>query len=50
MLIKVTFKENFKKWDGNVCYVFPKLSLMTEFDGKKYCSRQFSKFIIVYSF
>ena len=35
-----------EKWDGNVT----KLSLITVFDEKKYCSKQFSKIIIVYSF
>ena len=38
------------KWDGNVTNIFfPKLSLITVFE-KKYCSKQFSKVIIVYSF
>ena len=39
-----------EKWDGNVANIFfPKLSLITVFDEKKYCSKQFSKIIIVYS-
>ena len=40
-----------EKWDVNVTNMFfPKLSLITVFDERKYCSKLFTKIIIVYSF
>ena len=38
-----------EKWDVNVTNIFfPKLPLITVFDERKYCSKQFSKIIIYY--
>ena len=40
-----------EKWGGNITNIFfLKLSLITVFDEKKYCSKQSSKIVMVYSF
>ena len=48
---KSNMQENLGKWDVNATNTFfPKLTPITLFDERKYCSKQFSKTIIVCSF